>query len=701
MVRRIFIFLVLVLLQTTVLQAQRLCEALVDNALDEAGSNCVEQDGELGCYAYDSISSTFFDDGQAGSFVSPGSTAELSTLHTLRSAELDLEEDEWGIAYLQSSVSLEAATADSSVRLFMLGDVFMENGVEGGAGATVASVFITISETTPLRDSPADTGATVAEGTSAMVLEANATSADGVWVRANFEGQVVWVTRASLFPNDAIDNLASADSAPAGASTDAAFGSLYFTTGDESDCQEAPNMLVVQGPNGQAVDISINDVPIRIGSTIGLGLGSDGTNDLMWVTVISGKATLYPDMPNAVEIPEEHFTEAFISAEVGAGTTAILDKVTGQPIVSPEGLPYVRRVPTTLFTVPAPLSEEATSYMNPAFYNTVRRLPESLLNYPLDGATDGGTATLTETICVLNPVAGIGAVDAHIGPGRGRSIRTIYEETAIITDATEITAEDGSIWYEIPTESFGLVYVSGEDVTQNCETTTREVRTECLLEPKSDVTELWGHVGPGYNRNVTNFLDITQSYVPTGRVDIEGVPWFEVPFSDTVNVWVDGEQFINLEGCTLEDLEATPPPIINPVAANTATPLPQATAGAVATQASGSAPVPTQPAAAPAVTEEPFFVTEEATPGPAPEEWTVGLSGCNSGNGDGTQSMALVGSPPAGTSYVILSSLTFVPYSGGTIFADLFPEDQPITYVDAYDASDNYLGSASGFSYSC
>lgn len=601
--RFIAVLFLFTVISISLVQAQRLCESIVENAFVQAGENCQLLDGEISCYAYDSLRSTFHANVESAQFVAPGSIVELNSLHTIESASVDLEEDEWGIAYLQAQLNLDdSPTPESAVRLIMLGDVFMENAIEGveSTVSAVGSVYVTTSVASPLRATPAEDGESIAEGTAAMVLVANAQTADGAWVAVDFEGQPAWLSRDVLFANEAIDSLPVAGESTSASSSAKAFQNLYFVTGGDSDCQEAPNMLIVQGPDGKAVDININDVPIRIGSTIALGNAVEDGSDVMYIAVISGKATLYPDTPEAVEIPAGSVSYAPLSPIAGVGVTAILDEVTGAPIMSPAGIPYVRRVPNESFSEPEPMNEEETGFRSQANYKTLSLVPDTFLNYPLNN-------TVTETTCTIKAKAGITSLEGHVGPGRGRSVRTILETSESYVSIEETNADDGSLWYGVDTGALGIVYVPAEDMDTICETVTREVRTECILEPRDDIDELWGHVGPGINRSVTNFLDLNQSYTPIGNSLVEGVPWFEVALSASTNVWVDGSRFKDIEGCGGDESA----PVVKPTVTNNQAPLitfTPAPAGFVPTE---GAVIPTEEVFSPLATEELIFLTEE------------------------------------------------------------------------------------------
>ena len=120
------ITLFIVVIQPT--QAQRLCEAIVREALTAAGENCRDLDGELACYAYDSINPTFYvEDVGRDALTAPGTSIDLPVVHTVKSNAYDEDEDEWGIGYFQ--VAFEDILTDEEIRIIMMGDVLLENAV--------------------------------------------------------------------------------------------------------------------------------------------------------------------------------------------------------------------------------------------------------------------------------------------------------------------------------------------------------------------------------------------------------------------------------------------------------------------------------------------------------------------------------------------------------------------------------------------
>jgi|GEM_PF-2960452 len=391
-------------LSITLLQAQRLCEALVEAAFEQATINCSEQDGELACYAYDNLSVSFFNSDGVSPFT-PSNILELPVLHTMVSSPIDLEEDEWGIAYLQVQSNLPDALENSSVRVIMMGDVLLENAVDETFDAPLDTLLIAVSQNTVIRETPDETSL-IGDVRAGTVLEAVGKTEDGMWIAISESRQIRWVDAESVTSTVSFDVLpvigegGTTNNTSGGAAV--AFDTLFFETGGESDCQEAPNMLVVQGPNDQSVDVTLNGVPIRIGSTIGLGLEKVNGETVMWVTVISGKATLFPGTPREQIIPEGHFSYAPIETIHGSATAPIVDYVTGLPIerfgldngstadvndvtdasiINTDATIYYRHEPSGDFTEPQPLRDTGTGFMSKIYYQTIGLIPESMLNY--------------------------------------------------------------------------------------------------------------------------------------------------------------------------------------------------------------------------------------------------------------------------------------------------------------------------------
>jgi hypothetical protein len=371
------LLLLLVVLSLAVsISAQELCAALVESALQSAAENCADVEGALGCYGNASLTATFQQESpDTAVFSEPGGTLALPLIHTVQTAGLDLDANEWGIAYFRVGASAEA-----SVRIITLGDVFIENVIDA-------------TNTEPMQK-------------------------------------------------------------------------LFIATGTESECHEAPNMVIIQGPENSPVDVVVNEVPIRIGSTIGLGLGTGDDGDVMWITVISGNATLYPDTADAVDIAAGQTTSVEVSPADGGEDNVVLDPVTGEPVLGANGEPVVRRVPAGDFAEPEFLAEgdDLPDFQTPAFYATLTDLPEALVNYtlteiPSQETTSSGGGSTT---CNLTTDPAARGIRGRTGPGFDRSVLRQLPGGSDFTP-TNVENVGGQLWFEVTAEGGTVVWVEADN----------------------------------------------------------------------------------------------------------------------------------------------------------------------------------------------------------------------------------------------
>jgi hypothetical protein len=158
---------------------------------------------------------------------------------------------------------------------------------------------------------------------------------------------------------------------------------FYFRTGiGQSACEQAPDMLLVQGPERFAVDIRANGADIRIGSTAVL-TGSQ-------LIAVTGEVVIFPDTPGAVAIPAGHVVSLQFSDQpqsLGIDGQADDRLVTG--IVSP----------------PAPLGDQQREQLA-----VIEDIPAEVVNYAveLDASPEATVESETspeaaEAPCAPNP----------------------------------------------------------------------------------------------------------------------------------------------------------------------------------------------------------------------------------------------------------------------------------------------------------
>lgn len=287
--------------------AQELCEVLALEALNQVETNCAAGATEDACYGHASARATFNAEVDRGTFRRPSDFVDLLLLHTVRTTELNLEEDEWGLAYFQ----VQPESVNGQVKVLMAGDVVLENAVEDDSG------------------------------------------------------------------------------------TFAPMQAFNFTTGGETICQDAPNAILLQSPSESEVELTVNGTVIRMGSTVVLGTDVDEAGeDIMWLAVPEGFAIINPDTEEAVSVPQGNYTTAVLSDENGdtpngdnvlnTQRVPVVDKVTGEPILGPNGEPFFRQIPVFEFTEPAEITEDGEGFAGWGVYAFINDVPDSLLNYPVE-----------------------------------------------------------------------------------------------------------------------------------------------------------------------------------------------------------------------------------------------------------------------------------------------------------------------------
>ncbi|MBL8157397.1 MAG: hypothetical protein JNM70_24730, partial [Anaerolineae bacterium] len=146
-------------------------------------------------------------------------------------------------------------------------------------------------------------------------LQADAVSSDSAFVRVVYRGVPGWVATGALAGGVDLSGLSII--APETRTPGQAF--FLRTNIGQTECAEAPDSLIVQGPQDLKVDLKTNGADIRIGSTIVLrviGISDEqkrilqerfGFDDeiaaLLELTTLDGEGILDPDTPGEQIVP--------------------------------------------------------------------------------------------------------------------------------------------------------------------------------------------------------------------------------------------------------------------------------------------------------------------------------------------------------------------------------------------------------------
>lgn len=243
------------------------CSVLVEQALTALGNNCAAMEGNSACYGFNRVEASFFERQSEGFFSQPADRASLSLIETLRTAPLNTSDNSWGIAVLNVQANVPNTLPGQNVVFLLVGDAEVSNGVPPeNAAMGGGPVPVTTLARTNLHTGPALNTNVVMPVESGQVLPADAVSPDGGWLRVVFNESPGWVNRA-VVSNEA--GLASLPTLSPESRTP--MQAFYFTPGvTQPECQEAPNLLAIQSPNGITIDLTLNGANVRLGSLITL-----------------------------------------------------------------------------------------------------------------------------------------------------------------------------------------------------------------------------------------------------------------------------------------------------------------------------------------------------------------------------------------------------------------------------------------------
>ncbi|MBI5667890.1 MAG: SH3 domain-containing protein [Chloroflexi bacterium] len=243
------------------------CLALVQAAFSSLAETCAAAPGNSACFGRSAAATLA--DGSPASFASPGDVLELTNLQTIQTVLPDSAGDGWGLALLNVHANVPRALSEQGLKLLMLGEVQLENGVAADAAFTpVEAIAITSVVPANLRSAPSTDAQVLGNAPVGTELMADGRTPDGAWVRVLKDGQTAWISRQIVTATEGdIESLPTI-----GADTHSSMQSFILSTGaDSPECADTlPAMLVMQAPGGVAARVVVNGVEIRFDSTIAL-----------------------------------------------------------------------------------------------------------------------------------------------------------------------------------------------------------------------------------------------------------------------------------------------------------------------------------------------------------------------------------------------------------------------------------------------
>jgi len=264
------------------------CSSVVEAALSAVGTNCSDLSRNNACYGYNNVSATFTETVAEDFFTQPSDIAGLSTVQTIESAPLDTTINQWGVAVLSVQANIPNTLPGQAVKFILMGDAQVTNAVppEEAIQTGGEPVNLTVTVAANIRSRPTTNSNVAGSVQSGATLPADAISPDGEWLRVVFnETNVGWINRQLVNPEGDITTLPVVS--PESRTPMQAF---YLTTSiGEPQCNEAPSLLMVQGPENITVNLNANGVDIRLSSTAVLQFKS---GNILTIIIVSGSGRI-------------------------------------------------------------------------------------------------------------------------------------------------------------------------------------------------------------------------------------------------------------------------------------------------------------------------------------------------------------------------------------------------------------------------
>lgn len=303
----LLLLVILPFLFTSATQAQvgiSTCAAYIEDALQTLDDVCTDVGRNTACYGHSLIQAELqieaIDDFSTVRFAMPSDTLELPFLASLRTAPLNIDEDVWGIAVMNTQANLPGTLPGQGVVMLVLGDTEITNGVSPD---NVFESVLPIPAQVNTQGARIRSGAGLAFSVNVVAQQGDTVEIDarnevGDWLRVVYGDTGGWIfTDLVNITQPQLDTLPVLDDI-----LQTPMQTFYFTTGiGNPECQQAPDAVLIQSPRGVSASLTINESEITLSSTI--LLETDGSQ--MILTVIDGEAQV-----NNLIVPEGY--KAFI-----------------------------------------------------------------------------------------------------------------------------------------------------------------------------------------------------------------------------------------------------------------------------------------------------------------------------------------------------------------------------------------------------
>ena len=244
------------------------CPDFINQVIETLEQNCSSTDRNTACYGNTIVSATFNDEVPDGYFSHPADRADLLNLQTISTTQLVLEDDEWGVALLNMQANLPGSLPGQSVNFLLFGDATVVNAVPPEEAVLPADPIAVITGSgAAFRTLPEINANLAGSAPAGVTVLVDALDITRNWARAGYESPTGamggWLPLSSLaaFDHSALPVLTAESRTPMQA--------FLFRTGlGQPSCSQAPNQVLIQGPENTEVTLNVNGADILVGSTV-------------------------------------------------------------------------------------------------------------------------------------------------------------------------------------------------------------------------------------------------------------------------------------------------------------------------------------------------------------------------------------------------------------------------------------------------
>lgn len=398
-------------------QEAGICPEIVQQALSDLGQNCDALDRNSACYGYNRVGATFTEPQSDDFFSEVSDRSLLKVMDTITTSPLDEAEGIWGVAVMKVQANVPNSLPGQAVSFVLLGDAEVRNEVPPGEAFTpIDPIEITAVGNVNVRSGPGRTANVLTSVTNGTTLLADARTPDSSWVRIVVDNTPGWVSAELVKAPDGIGGLPAITD-----QTRTPMQAFYLTTGPgDLSCTEAPDVLLVQGPENFKVDLTVNGADIQIGSTIALrsiliSYGDLLKNDKL-VKEFGGSIT----DQNANDDDQCSITQIFVidgKADLNDGIVTLPTGFTADSVNC--GGPDLTSGFITPWAGSRPLSPEDLEFLQ-----SLGNLPPNILNYPVR------IPTLADIREILAQFGGGTTGNVVLGPAAGQADCTDFKPTS-------------------------------------------------------------------------------------------------------------------------------------------------------------------------------------------------------------------------------------------------------------------------------